>query len=99
MQLISNLLIDTANDMEFFLGEANTLEALQTEISEVQPHMVLLEESSQFSGESFLVHLLLANPNLPVVVICQDVNLIHVVHRETRHVTSPLDLIQTINLI
>jgi len=49
--------------------------------------------------DDFLTRLLISRPGLPVIVISENSNVMHVVRRETRQLNSSRDLLATINLI
>ena len=98
-QLVASLLNDLADNLKLHESEAGDIEGLLNEVAEVEPDMILLEDSSPFSQDSLLVQLLIDRPNLPVIVISEDSNVMHVVRRETMLISSSSDLIKTINLI
>ena len=98
-QLVASLLIDLTDDLKLHESKAIEVRALLDEIAEVKPDMVLLDETSPFVENSLLVLLLITNPGLPVIVINEDSNLMHIVRRETQILSSSNDLIEAINLI
>lgn len=69
------------------------------EILEIEPQVILLEESSLFAEDTVLMRLLLGRPGLPVIVIGEDSNLMHIVHLESKLLSSSRDLIRAIDLI
>jgi DNA-binding NtrC family response regulator len=97
--LMANLLSDLIDDLDLQESHADDMEGLLNEISETEPAFILLDDSSPFSGESPLVRILIHRPNLPVIVISEDSNLMHIVHRETRIINSSNDLVKAVNLI
>ena len=98
-QAVSSLLDDMTNSLELFESNASNVDDLFKEISEIDPDMILLEESSPFSDESLLVRLLITKPDLPVIVISEEINYMHVVRRKTVQLSSSIELIEAINLI
>jgi hypothetical protein len=96
-QAVSSLLDDMANSLDLFESKMDNVDDLLKEISEVDPDMILLEESSPFSDESLLVRLMVTKPGLPFIVISAEANLMHIVHRETVQLSSSADLISAIN--
>ncbi len=82
----------------FELDESRTIEfdALLNEIEALHPHLILLEEASPFSSASLMTRLLVALPELPLIVISEDSNLMHVIRCQTRLLSSSQDLIETI---
>jgi chemotaxis response regulator CheB len=97
--LVVNLLNGSNNHLTLIESHAVDFEGLLYEISKAKPDVILLEESSPFSGDSFLVLLLVRNPNLPVIVISELSNEMHIMRRETLFLNSSSDLIRTINQI
>jgi len=93
------MLGELTDSLKLYESNAIDFSGLLDEISEVEPDMILLEESSPFLEDSFLVLLLVNKPGLPVIVINEDTNVMHVVHRETTLLTTSNDLVETINLL
>ena len=96
-QLVAGLLIDLADNLKLYECRAVDFDGLLDEVSKIEPHMILLEESSLFSEDSFLVRLLIAKPGLPAIVISENSNTMHIVRRETMLLSSSDDLINAIN--
>ena len=97
--LMANLLNGLIDDLDIQENQADDFEGLLTEISNADPTLVLLDETSPFSGDSFLVQLLIHKPGLPVIVVSEDSNLMHVVQKETRVIGSSNDLVDAVNLM
>jgi len=97
--LVASLLNDLINDVELQESHADDLEGLLNEISETDPTLILLADASPFSGESPLFRILMHKPNLPVIVISEDSNMMHIVHRETKIIKSSNDLVNAVNII
>ena len=95
---VSSLLGDMTN-LNLFESKADNVDDLLKEISKIDPDMILLEELSPFSEESVLVRLLVIKPGLPVIVISEEANLMHIVRRETVQLSSSIQLIEAINLM
>lgn len=72
---------------------------LLDEIRNAKPDLVLLEEISPFTENSLTIRLLDSLPNLPLIVISEDSNLIRIFHSETRTLSSSRDLIETLNIM
>jgi len=98
-QLVASLLNDLADNLKLYVSKAVDIEVLINEVAEVEPDMILLEDPSPFSKDSLLIRLLIERPNLPVIVISGDSNVMHIVRKETMLLNSSSDLIKTINLI
>ena len=98
-EVVATLLMDSTNNLFLYESQAVDFEGMLAEVLKVEPDVILLDESSPFTVDSFLMQLLITNPGLPVIVISEDDNLMHVVHRETIEINSSMDLINTINLI
>ena len=97
--LVATLLNDLIKDLDLHESQAEDLEGLLNEISEAKTALILLDDSFPFSDESPLVRILIHSPNLPVIVISEEANLMHIVHRETRTINSSSDLVQAVNLV
>ena len=99
IQLVASMLIDLIDDLELY--ESNTVDFsnLLEEVARAEPDIILLEESPPFSENSLLIRLLANIPDLPVIVISEDSNLMHIVRRETRLLSSSHDLVKTITHI
>ena len=97
--LIATLLNDLIDDIDLHESHSEDLEGLLNEISETEPTLILLDDSSPFSGESPLVRILIHKPNLPVIVISENSNFMHIVRRETKIVSSSSDLVKALSLI
>jgi len=98
-QLVASLLVDLTDEFELCENNAVDPVELLDEIKDARPDMILLEELSPFSEDSMLTHLLINIPNVPVIVISEDSNFMHIVRRETRQLTSSNDLIETLHLV
>lgn len=98
-QLVAKLLIDLNEGMELFENRSSNVDGLLGEIREIDPDMILLEEASPFGEDSLLVGILIKLPNLPVIVISEKSNVMHIVRRETRPLHSSGELIEIINFI
>jgi DNA-binding response OmpR family regulator len=97
-QALSNLLIE-ANGFELFIGKATNLSELLDEFSKINPQIVLLDDSFPYDGNPLLIQISIIQPNIPIIVVSGEKNLLDIVRRETIKISSPGDLINTINLI
>lgn len=98
-QLVASLLSDLASNLKLNESRSTGLEGLLNEISEAEPNLILLDEASPFSGDSYLIQLLINVPNIPVIVISEVSNEMHILHRESVILSSSSDLIKTIDQI
>jgi hypothetical protein len=96
--LVANLLIDLIADLDLYESQAEDLEGLLNEISKIDPTLIILDDSSSFSGESSIMSILMHQPNLPVIVIGMDSNLMHILRKETKIINSSNDLVKAVNL-
>jgi DNA-binding NarL/FixJ family response regulator len=96
MQLVASLLVDMMDDLDLYESQAVGFEELLNEMQIANPRLILLEETLPFSSASLMTRLLAARPELPVIVISEDTNLIHVIRCQTRLLSSSKDLIETI---
>ncbi len=95
---MSSLLLSMTTDIALFESTTHDLDCFLQEVSHTEPDLILLEESSPFSAEAQLVHVLIAKPDIPVIVISQENNWIHVVRRESVRLRSANDLIDAMKL-
>ena len=93
-----NLLNDTNHSLIVYESQAVDFEEMLNEVTRNEPDVILLDESFPLSTTSTLICLLTAKPALPVIVIGEDDNLMHIIHHETVRIHSPMDLINAINL-
>jgi len=98
-QIVSNLLVNVDDHVEIFESTARNLNDLLQDVSDINPDIILLEETSPLSVDSPLVHVLFAKPGRPVIVISQEHNWMHMVRWETIQLHSANDLINTIALV
>jgi hypothetical protein len=96
-QAVSSLIGKATNGIELYESEADNVEGLIKEISDMAPHVLLLEESSPLLNESVLAGLLMISPCVSVIVVSEETSFMHVVHRETIQLSSSIDLIEAIN--
>ena len=98
-QLVASLLSDLATNLKLEESRSTGFEDLLNEISVAEPNLILLEEASPFSGDSYLIQLLINVPNIPVIVISEASNEMHILRRESVILSSSSDLIKTIDQI
>lgn len=98
-QLVASLLSDLAINLKLAESRSTGFEDLLNEISVADPNLILLEEASPFSGDSYLIQLLINVPNIPVIVISEASNEMHILRRESVILSSSSDLIKTIDQI
>lgn len=98
-QLVASLLMDATDHLELYENKSGEVAELLNEIKEAKPDMIVLEDSAPFAENSLLIRILIHVPEVPMIVISEDSNLIHVVRCQTRLLGSSNDLIETINLM
>ena len=87
--------MDLTGNIEVFESAADDVDHLLEEVSKIDPDTILFEASSPLSAKSCLVHVLIAKPGCPVIMISQEQNWMHVVRWETVQIGSANDLIKT----
>jgi len=97
--LVASLLNGRIDDMDVQESQADDFDGLLVEISEADPTLIMLDDSYPFSKDSFLVQILLHRPDLPVIVISEDSNLMHIVRKETKIIDSSKDLFNVVNIL
>lgn len=98
-QLVASLLRDATDDLELYENKSVEFGEMLSEIKESKPDMIILEESEPFTENSLLTRILIQIPEVPMIVISEDSNLIHIVRCQARLLSSSNDLIETINLM
>ena len=98
-QLVAGLLKDLTNELTLHESRASDFMDFLNEVSDLQPDMILLDDSSPFSEDSLLTRLLINEPALPVIVISENSNVMHIVRRESVMLNSSNDLIKAIDLV
>lgn len=98
-QLVASLLVDLTVNLDLYESDADSTGDLIKEVAEVEPHIILLEESSPFSENSLLVRLLIVKPGVPVIVIGEESNFMYIVHLETKLLSSSDELIKAIERV
>jgi hypothetical protein len=96
---VASLLVDMTDNLDLLENKTVDFDGLLKEIREANPDMILLEEVSPFTQNSLLIRILVNIPDLPVIVISEDSNIMHIVRCDTRLLSSSRDLIDTINLM
>lgn len=90
---------DATDELELYENKSVEFGEMLSEIKESKPDMIILEESEPFTENSLLTRILIRFPEVPLIVISEDSNLIHIVRCQARLLSSSNDLIETINLM
>jgi len=98
-QLVAGLLNDLAKDFKMLESRALDFNDFLNEVARERPDVILLEDHSPYANNAHFMQLLISKPNLPVIVIGEDSNVLHIVRRESLPVSSSDDLIKAINLL
>ena len=94
-----SLFIDAADQFEIFESTAHDAEGLLQEVSRVNPDLILLEESAPLSAQLRLCQVLTVKPYRPVIMISQEHNWMHVIHRKSVQLNSASDLIDALKIV
>jgi DNA-binding NarL/FixJ family response regulator len=73
---------------------ARDFQALVSDISELDPDYVLLEESTFMASTNALIDLLKTYPGMRVMIISEDSNLLHIYQNRNVLLTQPEDLLK-----
>lgn len=95
-QLVSGLLLDIRDVVETYESSAIDLPDLLVEVADIHPDIMLLEDVSPLSADTCLVPVLIANADLPVIVVSSEHNWMHVVRRESVRLNSANELIEAV---
>lgn len=98
-QLVASLLVDMMDNLELHENTTADFKDTLDEIRDAKPDLVLLEEMSPFCENSLTIRLLDSLPNLPLIVISEDSNVMRIFQSETRILSSSGDLIETLNIM
>jgi len=85
-------LLSSVPENKVLTSNANDLEALITEISELKPDVILLGEATPLAAKDTLAHLLMCFPELRVIVVSEDTNWLHIFHKKDLLLTRQSDL-------
>jgi AmiR/NasT family two-component response regulator len=96
MQLVADLLIAQTKDLILHESRAHDVGSLLSDVEREQPNVVVLESPSPFTDETLLVQLLVRKPEVPLILISENSNTVHVIRCETSLLNTSKDLINTI---
>jgi chemotaxis response regulator CheB len=95
-QALITALLSSIPEQKVVTSTANSLEMLITEISELNPDVVLLGEAMPLAAKDTLARLLMCFPELRVIVVSEDTNWLHVFHKKDLLLTRQSDLLDIV---
>lgn len=96
-QALAGLLQKADGRHALITSEARSLEELMAEIADLMPDVIVLGESKPLAAREMLAPLLMAYPELRVIVVSEDTNWLHVFHKKDLLLTRQSDLLDLIN--
>ena len=96
-QALASLLLNSNSTHAMVTSEARTLDELMVEISDLKPEVIVLGESKPLAARDTLAPLLMAYPELRVIVVSEDTNWLHVFHKKDLLLTRQSDLLDIID--
>lgn len=91
---LTSILRDSGDgQIRMVTSAAKDLQALVMDISELEPDYLLLEESTPLASKNSLIDLLTIYPGLPLIVISESNNWLHVYHKKNMLLTCSEDLL------
>jgi hypothetical protein len=94
---LASMLLSSTTKHELVTSTAQTLDELMVEISDLMPNVIVLGESTPLAARDTLAPLLMAYPELRVIVISEDTNWLHIFHKKDLLLTRQSDLLDIIN--
>ena len=94
---LANMLRGSTSKHQLITSVANTLDELMNEISNLMPNVIVLGESTPLAARDTLAPLLMAYPELRVIVVSEDTNWLHIFHKKDLLLTRQSDLLDIIN--
>jgi chemotaxis response regulator CheB len=94
---LTSMLLGSSTKHELVTSSAKNLDDLMVEISDLMPNVIVLGESTPLAARDTLAPLLMAYPELRVIVISEDTNWLHVFHKKDLLLTHQSDLLDIIN--
>lgn len=96
-QALAGLLTGSKTKHAMITSEARSLDELMMEIADLMPDVIVLGESKPLAARDTLAPLLMAYPELRVIVVSEDTNWLHVFHKKDLLLTRQSDLLDLIN--
>ncbi|HEY3312672.1 MAG TPA: hypothetical protein VGK00_13610 [Anaerolineales bacterium] len=95
-EALLGMLNGSTGKFDIITSAAHNLEELMKEISGLQPDVIVLGESTPLAARDTLAPLLMAYPELRVIVVSEDTNWLHVFHKKDLLMTRQSDLLDLI---
>jgi chemotaxis response regulator CheB len=95
-QALVAALLSSNPEHEVVTSNAEDLDALVNEISELKPNVVVLGEAIPLAAMDSLAHVLISLPELRVIVVSQDTNWVHVFNKREQLLTRQSDLLDIV---
>jgi DNA-binding NarL/FixJ family response regulator len=95
-QAMASILQSSGSKIKVVTSAANDVQGLIVDISNLEPDVILLEESMALASKETITHLLMVYPNMRLIVVSDDSNWLHIYRKKDMLMTRPGDLLSII---
>ena len=89
-------LMNLEKELEIVVSEAVDINELATDVSKINPNVVLFSESQPMAAKEALMQLLVSHPKIRVVIVSVNSNWLHIYDKEDKLLTRLEDLLTVI---
>jgi hypothetical protein len=83
-------------ELEIVISEAVDINQLATDVSKINPNVVLLSESQPLAVKETVAQLLVNHPKIRIVIVSVNSNWLHIYDKEDKLLTKLEDLLTVI---
>jgi chemotaxis response regulator CheB len=89
-------LMNLEKELEIVVSEAVDINKLATDVSKINPNVVLLSESQPLAAKETVAQLLVSHPKIRIVIVSVNTNWLHIYDKEDKLLTKLEDLLTVI---
>lgn len=89
-------LMNLEKELEVVISEAIDIKKLATDVSKINPNVILLSESQHLAAKEVLAQLLVSHPKIRIVIVSMNSNWLYIYDKEDKLLTSLEDLLMVI---
>ena len=89
-------LMNLEKELEIVISEAVDINKLATDISKINPNVVLLSESQHLAAKEVVTQLMVSHPKIRIVIVSVNSNWLHIYEKEDKLLTKLEDLLTVI---